>query len=140
MLFEEALLLVGIPLVLILIGYFVHRGELAVIGGIGLLVVGVMMLASPLVALLAERVLRPPGGEPSVVFFVEAFGVWAFAVYWLVKSWELWQTSADRAASQGILVPSAALERAGVPGRLRQTAPLDQSVEELRHDLGYEAA
>ena len=49
MLFEEALLLVGIPLVLILIGYFVHRGELAVIGGVGLLVVGVMILISPLV-------------------------------------------------------------------------------------------
>ena len=33
---------------------------------------GIVMVASPLVALAAERVLRPPGGEPSVVFFVEA--------------------------------------------------------------------
>lgn len=103
-------------------------------------VLGVAMLASPLVALGAEWVLRPPGGEPSVVFFLEVFGVWAFAAYWSVKSWELWQTSADRAASQGILAPSPALERAGVPGRLVQTAPLDQSVEELRHDLGFDAA
>lgn len=96
---------------------------------------GVAMLASPLVALAAERLLRPPGGEPSVVFWVEVFGVWAFAGYWLVKSWEVRQTSADRAASQGILAPSPGLERAGVPGRLVQTAPLDQSVEELRHDV-----
>ena len=96
---------------------------------------GVAMLLSPLVALVAERVLRPPGGEPSVVFFVEVFGVWAFAVYWSVKSWEVWQTSADRAASQGILAASPGLERAGVPGRLVQTAPLDESVEESRRDF-----
>jgi hypothetical protein len=97
---------------------------------------GVVMLVSPIVALVAERVLRPPGGEPSVVFFVEAFGVWAFAAYWLVKSWELRQTSADRAAAQGILSPSPALERAGVPGRLVQVAPLDETVEELHRGAG----
>ncbi len=74
------------------------------------------------------------------LFFVEVFGVWAFALYWLVKSWEIRQTSADRAASQGILEPSAALERARMPGRLVQTAPLDQSVDELRLELGFEAA
>jgi hypothetical protein len=101
-------------------------------------VLGVAMLASPLVALVAERVLRPPGGEPSVVFYVEVFGVWAFAAYWLVKSWEVRKTSADRAAAQGILEPSTTLERARVPGRLVQTAPLDQSVEELRRDLGFD--
>lgn len=49
MLFEETLLLVGIPLILILVGYLAHRAELTVIGGVGLLVVGVMILASPLV-------------------------------------------------------------------------------------------
>jgi len=101
---------------------------------------GIVMVGSPLVALAAERVLRPPGGEPSVVFFVEAFGVWAFAVYWLVKSWELRETSADRAAAQGILEPSPALERARVPGRIVQTAPLDQSVDEVRRELGFDAA
>lgn len=100
---------------------------------------GIVMVASPLVALAAERVLRPPGGEPSLVFFVEAFGVWAFAAYWLVKSWELRETSADRAAAQGILEPSPALERSSVPGRIVQTAPLDQSVDELRRSLGFDA-
>ena len=101
---------------------------------------GIVMLVSPLVALAAERVLRPPGGEPSVVFYVEVFGVWAFAAYWLVKSWEIRQTSADRAAAQGILEPSRAIERARVPGRLVQTAPLDQSVDDLRHELGFDGA
>ena len=98
-------------------------------------VLGMAMLASPHAALLAAAILRPSGGEPSLVFWVEAFGVWAFAAYWSVKSWEVRQTSADRAASQGILAPSPGLERAGVPGRLVQMAPLDQSVGELRHDL-----
>lgn len=69
---------------------------------------GIAMLASPLVALVAERMLR--------------------------------QTSADRAASQGILVSSPAPPRTRVPGRIFQTAPLDRSVEELRRDLGYDAA
>jgi len=49
MLFEEALILVGIPLVLVLIGFIARRAELTVIGGIGLLVAGVIILASPLV-------------------------------------------------------------------------------------------
>jgi hypothetical protein len=101
---------------------------------------GVMMLASPLVAIAAERVLRPPGGDPGIAFFVEAFGAWAFAAYWLMKSWELRHTSADRAVAQGILEPSRALERAHVPGRLVQTAPLDQDVDELRRELGLDVA
>jgi hypothetical protein len=100
---------------------------------------GLAMLASPFAALAAERVLRPPGGEPSIVFFAEAFGAWAFAAYWLVKSWELAQTSADRAVALGIVEPSTALERAPIPGRLVQTAPLDRSVEELRRELGIDA-
>ena len=99
---------------------------------------GIVMLASPLAAIAAEQTLRPPGGEPSIVFFVQAFGVWAFAAYWLMKSWELRHTSADRAVAQGILEPSRALERSPLPGRLAQTAPLDQSVDELRHELGLD--
>jgi len=74
------------------------------------------------------------------LFFVEVFAVWVLAVYWLVQSWAIRQTSADRAASQGILARSAALEHARMPGRLVQTAPLDQSVDELRLELGFEAA
>jgi hypothetical protein len=101
---------------------------------------GVAMLVSPLAALAAERLWRPPGGEPSIVFFAEAFGAWAFAAFWLVKSGELEATSADRAAAQGILEPSRAMQRAPVPGRLVQTAPLDEDVDELRRRLRSEAA
>lgn len=100
---------------------------------------GVAMAVSPLVALAVERLARPPEGEPSAVFFVEVFGIAAFAAYWLVKSWELRQTSADRAAAQGVLAPAPeparrrAPARTRVPGRLVQTAPLDQSVDEAWH-------
>jgi len=70
------------------------------------------------------------------VFFVEVFGIWAFAAYWLVKSWELRQTSADRAAARGVLEPSLAAARGRAPGRLVQTAPLDCTVEEARREAG----
>lgn len=49
MLFEELLIVVGIPLILVLVGFIAHRAELTFIGGIGLLVAGVLVLASPLV-------------------------------------------------------------------------------------------
>ena len=97
---------------------------------------GIAMVASPLAALAVAWTLRPPGGEPSVVFFVEVLGIWAFAAYWLVKSWEVQRTSADRAAARGILEPSAAVARGRAPGRFVQTAPLDCTVEELRGDAG----
>jgi hypothetical protein len=93
-------------------------------------ILGAAMLASPLFALAAAWLLRSRAGETSSVFFIEAFGVWAFAAYWLVKSWELQQTSADRAAARGILKVSPKTKDASMPGKLFQTAPLDESVDE----------
>ena len=49
MLFEELLVVVGLPLLLIIVGFIASRAELVVIGGIGLLVAGVLIFASPLV-------------------------------------------------------------------------------------------
>jgi len=48
MLFELALLLIAIPLLLVLIGYFTSSPFPLLIGGIGALVVGVFILASPI--------------------------------------------------------------------------------------------
>lgn len=98
----------------------------------GYRILGTAMLMSPLFALAAAWLLRSPAGEPSRVFFIEAFGVWAFATYWLVKSWELQQTNADRAAAQGILEASPTTAGTSVPGRLFQTGPLDENIDELR--------
>jgi hypothetical protein len=93
---------------------------------------GLLMLLSPVLALTAAWLLRPPEGESRAVFFLEAFGVWAFGAYWLAKSWELQQTDADRAAAQGILrATTESTIRPAVPGKLVHIAPLDMSVEEV---------
>jgi hypothetical protein len=92
---------------------------------------GAAMVASPAFALVLARVLQSPGSDSSVVFFVEAFGVWAFAAYWIVKSRELKQTNADRAAAQGILQPFTTAKEIPVPGRLLQIAPFHESLDEL---------
>jgi hypothetical protein len=89
----------------------------------GYRILGAAMVTSPVFALVAARMLHSPGNESSLVFFLEAFGVWAFAAYWLVKSWELKQTNADRAAAQGILRAFTTTKRITVPGRLLQIAP-----------------
>ena len=46
-------------------------------------IIGTMLVASPAAALLVSYVLRQ---FDNYKFFVEAFGVWMFAAYWLVKS------------------------------------------------------
>lgn len=92
---------------------------------------GVVMIASPVGALVFAWLVHSPGSKSSTVFFVEAFGVWAFGAYWLAKSWEVKQTSADRAASEGILREAPEFQGMPVPGKLFQIAPFDESVEEL---------
>jgi hypothetical protein len=94
---------------------------------------GIAMVASPAVALAVAWLFRSPTGNTSNVFFLEAFGAWAFGGYWLAKSCELKQTSADRAAAEGILRAISDIPgKRPVPGKLVQIAPLDESVDELR--------
>jgi hypothetical protein len=59
---------------------------------------GVLMVASPLTAFVVSGVLRRLS---ALVFFIEAFAVWAFAAYWLAKSREMRETSAERLALEG---------------------------------------
>lgn len=49
-------------------------------------ILGIGMMASPLGALVLSYLTMNPG---AIIFFIEAAGVWVFAVYWLVKSREL---------------------------------------------------
>jgi hypothetical protein len=63
-------------------------------------IIGVMLVASPLTALLVSYVLLQ---FDNYKFFVEAFGVWMFAAYWLVKSREFAITSAEKRAVRGQL-------------------------------------
>lgn len=72
----------------------------------------VVMLGSMLLGLLYALVLPPSTMKlalcrNSIVFWVEAFGVWAFSAFWLLRTWELdaevswlpWRAKPSRAES-----------------------------------------
>lgn len=56
---------------------------------------GVLMIASPLIALLITFLMQD---FKKYTFFIEAAGVWAFAFYWWKKSEELSRSSAEKRA------------------------------------------
>lgn len=58
-------------------------------------VIGFVMLASPLTAFILSSLI---GARSSYIFFIEAAGIWAFALYWWVKSSELKQSAATELA------------------------------------------
>lgn len=62
--------------------------------------IGTLLVLSPLAAVAISYVFRQ---FENYKFFVEAFGVWTFAAYWLVKSRELSITSAEKRALRGQL-------------------------------------
>jgi hypothetical protein len=63
-------------------------------------VLGAAMLASPFLAFIFTLL---PWLSSSLIFFIEAFGVWVFAAYWALKSREIRETQADRKARTGKL-------------------------------------
>jgi hypothetical protein len=64
---------------------------------------GLVMIGSPLAAVIASAVFQRRGSESPTLFFIEAFGVESFAAYWIAKSIELRETSAaERAAAGGL--------------------------------------
>ena len=83
---------------------------------------GIAMVLLPLIAVILAT--RDAAVKSVVVFIVEAFAVWTFGVFWLVKSAELKATDAQRLALEGKL---QAVEQTGVtatsPGRLVQVEP-----------------
>jgi hypothetical protein len=62
---------------------------------------GYAMVASPIIAAIINWGL---GFRSSYLFFAELCGVYAFAIYWLIKTKEIRETSADRKAAQGELL------------------------------------
>src|SRR5215208_2521332 len=62
------------------------------------LIVGGVMLASPLTAFILNSLI---GTRSSFVFFIEAAGIWAFALYWWIKSSELKRSAATAKALVG---------------------------------------
>jgi hypothetical protein len=67
---------------------------------------GWAMIASPGIAVTLELFLQPDPGKGSVIFLIEAVGVVVFGSYWLLKSFEIKETHAERRAIQGNLKTS----------------------------------
>lgn len=63
-------------------------------------VLAVLMIVSPAIALLVNTLFRQYG---SLVFYVEAAGIFAFAAYWLTKSREIALTESEARALRGEL-------------------------------------
>jgi len=61
-------------------------------------IIGVLMILSPSFAWLLTVQFNQYN---SIVFFVEMFGIWTFAAYWLVKSREIALTNAEKKALTG---------------------------------------
>lgn len=97
---------------------------------------GILMVASPLVAVVLAQSLQPGSPKRSLVFFVETVAVLTFAAYWLVKSRELSATDAEKLALERKLKPASPLPAGveGAPGDLVQiaaddaTPPLDSTL------------
>jgi len=70
----------------------------------GYRVLAALMLLSPIAAFVVTSLLNL---RNSLVFFLEAFGILAFALYWFLKGRELRETHADYIAQDGTLVARA---------------------------------
>jgi len=68
---------------------------------------GAFMLASPVAAVVASKVLT--GSHRIFILTVEALGVWAFSVYWWVKTREMGETNID------VKIATGQVKRAMVP-------------------------
>jgi hypothetical protein len=66
-------------------------------------VLGLVMIASPVIAVTVKLILQPDPGKGSIVFFIEAAGVVVFGFYWIVKSFEIRDTNAEQLALEGRL-------------------------------------
>ena len=75
-------------------------------------VIGLFMLASPVIALVINRTV----GENKFVIAVEALGVWSFAAYWLVKGKELSLSRATKRALSEQLPTPPEPPKGGLPG------------------------
>jgi hypothetical protein len=59
---------------------------------------GMAMIASPLAAVVLSFVLTPASPVTTLTFWVETFGVWSFAAYWIIKTREMRESHAERHA------------------------------------------
>jgi len=65
--------------------------------------VGIALALSPLAAIVVAFLTRASDTQPSFIFWIEAFGVWTFGVYWALKTMELRRSDAEALAAAGRL-------------------------------------
>lgn len=83
---------------------------------------GLMMIASPAAAVALSFVFDDPGSPMrTVIFWVEAFGVWSFAAYWAIKTREMRESSAERRALDAELKRDTAPVERVVPAEAAAT-------------------
>jgi hypothetical protein len=82
---------------------------------------GVMMVASPLAAVIFNWFWERVGQRSSLIFWIEAFGVWVFGTFWALKSYELQQSRADELTldrqTRRVKIPK--------PGKMDEAAVVD---------------
>ena len=79
------------------------------------MITSVAMIVSPLTALGLSFLLRPTDAR---IFLVETLGVWAFSAYWIVKTLEMRESSAEKLALDAQLrreLVSVAAGQEGLP-------------------------
>ena len=59
---------------------------------------GLVMIVSPAAAVVLSFALEPTSRLRSVTFWVETLGVWSFAAYWIIKTGEMRESSAEQLA------------------------------------------
>ncbi len=81
---------------------------------------GLAMIASPAAAVVLSFAFRPTTTANTVTFWIETLGVWSFAAYWMIKTREMRESSAERRALDAELkrdVVPASTEMAFEAGR-----------------------
>jgi len=73
--------------------------------------IGVLLFVLPISAAL----LAWQAKHGTVLFWLEASGVWVFSLYWLVKSYELWRTQAEKRALYGTFARTERAVAEGAP-------------------------
>jgi hypothetical protein len=86
---------------------------------------GWVMVASPLIAAILSRFPTLMG---RFIFLAETIGIYAFGLYWLVKTVEIRQTNADRKAASGKLQLEAGKGASDAVRELTVTAAPQQPV------------
>ena len=59
---------------------------------------GLAMIASPLAAVVLSFAFEPTSPVRAIIFWLEAFAVWTFGAYWIIKTREMRESKAEKRA------------------------------------------